>query len=158
MCFFGQHGNWLFQFRDSSGALSPWRSAGIVKFEIPYDFLTVNINLHLWRLTVKYNSFLKVDVKILGRLTAGGLHWGGGPQVGEVTRLGGVTSPTSLPPLPGTSFLGALGPVYTGWGTPGRWGNPLFHIISHFNLITFTWEVVDPATCYLTYLESPTSM
>ena len=31
------------------------------------------------------------------------------------------------------------------WGTPGRWDNPLrwgnppVHIISHFNLITFTW-------------------
>ena len=31
------------------------------------------------------------------------------------------------------------------WGTPGKWGNPLrwskppVHIISHFNLITFTW-------------------
>ena len=22
------------------------------------------------------------------------------------------------------------------WGTPGRWGNPPFRIISHFNLIT----------------------
>ena len=33
------------------------------------------------------------------------------------------------------------------WGTPGRWGNPLrwgnppVHIISHFNLIKFTWWV-----------------
>ena len=26
-----------------------------------------------------------------------------------------------------------------GWGTPGRWGNPPVLIISHFNLITFTW-------------------
>ena len=27
------------------------------------------------------------------------------------------------------------------WGTPGafKWGNPPVHIISHFNLITFTW-------------------
>ena len=24
------------------------------------------------------------------------------------------------------------------WGTPGRWGNPPFHIISYFILITFT--------------------
>ena len=24
------------------------------------------------------------------------------------------------------------------WETPGRWGNPPVHIISHFNLITFT--------------------
>ena len=28
---------------------------------------------------------------MLGLLTADGLHGGGGPQVGEVTRLGGVT-------------------------------------------------------------------
>ena len=32
----------------------------------------------------------------------------------------------------------ALGPVYRGWGTPGRRGYPPVHIISHFNLITFT--------------------
>ena len=25
------------------------------------------------------------------------------------------------------------------WGNPLRWGNPSVHIISHFNLITFTW-------------------
>ena len=44
------------------------------------------------------------------------------------------------------------------WGTPGKWGNPPFHIISHFNFITFTWSVEWPATCYLTYLGSATSM
>ena len=38
-----------------------------------------------------------------------------------------------------------LRPVYREVGTPGRWGNPLrwgnppVHIISHLNLITFTW-------------------
>ena len=31
-----------------------------------------------------------------------------------------------------------LGPVYMEVGTPGRWGNPPIHIISHFNLVTFT--------------------
>ena len=36
------------------------------------------------------------------------------------------------------------GPFTWRWGTPGRWGNPLrwgsppVHIISHFNVITFT--------------------
>jgi len=25
------------------------------------------------------------------------------------------------------------------WGTPGSWGNPPVYIISHINLITFTW-------------------
>ena len=25
------------------------------------------------------------------------------------------------------------------WGTPVRWGNPPVHVISHFNLVTFTW-------------------
>ena len=25
-----------------------------------------------------------------------------------------------------------------GWGTPGGWGNPHAHIISHLNFITFT--------------------
>ena len=39
------------------------------------------------------------------------LHGGGGPQVGEVTR-------------------------FNRWGNP--LGNPPVHIISHFNLITFT--------------------
>ena len=27
------------------------------------------------------------------------------------------------------------------WGNPLRWGNPPVHMISHFNLITFTWQV-----------------
>ena len=27
------------------------------------------------------------------------------------------------------------------WGNPFRWGNPPVRIISHFNLITFTWLV-----------------
>ena len=34
---------------------SPWRSAEILKkarFEMPWNFLTVNINRHFWRLTV----------------------------------------------------------------------------------------------------------
>ena len=51
------------------------------------------------------------------------------------------------------------------WGSPGRWDNPLrwgnppVHIISYFNLITFTWWVGWPAAGYLTYLGgSPTSM
>ena len=39
----------------------------------------------------------------------------------------------------------SLGLFTWGWRTPGRWGNslrwgnPPVHIISHFNLITFTW-------------------
>ena len=31
---FKEHGKWFFQFRDSSGARSPWKSAEIVTFEI----------------------------------------------------------------------------------------------------------------------------
>ena len=37
-------------------------------------------------------------------------------------------------------------------------GNPPVHIISHFNLITFACLVGWPATYYLTYLGSPTSV
>ena len=42
------------------------------------------------------------------------------------------------------TILAGLGPVYMEVEDPGRWGNPLtwgnppVHIISHFNLITFT--------------------
>ena len=80
------------------------------------------------------------------------LHEGGGPQVDEVT-CGGLPHLTckrdhikmrdymdrrATPPKRVTSPI---------WGTPplGRWGNPLRRgnapvlIISHFNLITFTW-------------------
>ena len=62
-CFWEQ-GNWFFQFRDSSGARIPWRSAEIVRFEIPWSFFTVNINLHFWLLTIKYNLFWRLTVNI----------------------------------------------------------------------------------------------
>ena len=38
------------------------------------------------------------------------------------------------------------------WGNPLRWGNPPIHIISHFNLITFAWNVGWPATAGLPHL------
>ena len=48
---------WLFKFWNSLGARSSGRSAEIVRFEIPWNFLTVNINLHFWRLRVKITLF-----------------------------------------------------------------------------------------------------
>ena len=57
--------NWeqFFQFRDSSGAKSPWRSAEIGRFEMNWDFSTININLHFWRLTVKNKLFWRLTVE-----------------------------------------------------------------------------------------------
>ena len=48
---------WLFKFWNSLGARSSGRSAKIVRFEIPWNFLKVNINLHFWRLRVKITFF-----------------------------------------------------------------------------------------------------
>ena len=57
--------NWeqFFQFRDSSGAKSPWRSAEIGRFEMNWDFSTININLHFWRLTVKNKLFWRLTIE-----------------------------------------------------------------------------------------------
>ena len=55
----------VFRFGDCSGARGPWRSAEILKkarFEMPWNFLTVNTSRHLWWLTVKNNwPFLTAD-------------------------------------------------------------------------------------------------
>ena len=40
---------------NSSEARILWRSAEIVRFEIPRNFLTLNFNLHFWLLTVRNN-------------------------------------------------------------------------------------------------------
>ena len=54
---FWEHGNWFFQLKSSSGARRSWRSAEIVGFGIPWNSWTVNINVHLKRLTVKNYLF-----------------------------------------------------------------------------------------------------
>ena len=49
------------------------------------------------------------------------------------------SSNTWTPALEGFCVLTITKGLFTWkWGTPGRWGNPPIHIISHFNLITVT--------------------
>ena len=62
------------------------------------------------------------------------LHGGGGPQIGEVTRIGVVcyTGVVSVVTQRGNDTKNGC---VADWH---RWGNPPVHIISHFNVITFT--------------------
>ena len=51
-------------------------------------------------------------------------------------------SPENCPKLLKPTWKGAYKGLFTWrWGTPGRWGSTSIHIISHFNVIAFTWLV-----------------
>ena len=71
---FWEHGNWVFNSCSgySSGVRNQWRSAEIVRFELPWNVLTVNTALHFWRLTIKHNLFWRLTVKFLSRSMADG--------------------------------------------------------------------------------------
>ena len=47
--------------------------------------------------------------------------------------------PIDPSPKPTSTLTSHLGLVYMEVGTPGRWGNPPVHTISHFTWLTFTW-------------------
>ena len=46
-----EHGSWYFQFRVSSEARIPWSPAEIMRFEVTWNFFTVNFKA-VWQLTV----------------------------------------------------------------------------------------------------------
>ena len=106
---FWEHGNWFFQFRDSSETRSLCISAEIVRFKIPWNFLTVNINLPFWQLTVK-KTFLdgwRLISRPFARL-----------MVNPTETLFHIPERWKEHPFSGEASPAIIGRIPKGWGQP----------------------------------------